>query len=71
MSHPITNLQVLEERDKLSHRPPLLVKIAPDLSTKDKKDIADVVTRPKVSDPRLSWRKGMIDAPPREEVQMV
>ena len=42
-------VQVLEERDKLAHRPPVLVKIAPDLTSKDKEDIAAVVTRQKVS----------------------
>ncbi|XP_061743705.1 dihydroorotate dehydrogenase (quinone), mitochondrial isoform X2 [Nerophis ophidion] len=37
---------VLKERDGLQgeHKPPVLVKIAPDLTTQDKKDIADVVT---------------------------
>ena len=45
----ISVLQVTKERDKLSHRPPLLVKIAPDLTQKDKEDIAEVVTRSKVS----------------------
>ncbi|XP_008291307.1 dihydroorotate dehydrogenase (quinone), mitochondrial isoform X2 [Stegastes partitus] len=36
---------VLKERDALQekHKPPVLVKIAPDLSTQDKQDIADVV----------------------------
>lgn len=43
-------MQVVEERNKLQHRPPLLVKIAPDLSQKDKTDIAAVVTRQKVRD---------------------
>ena len=38
---------VVEERDKLPSRPPLLVKIAPDLTDKDKEDIAAVVTRSK------------------------
>ena len=36
---------VVAERDKLPNRPPLLVKIAPDLTNKDKEDIAAVVTR--------------------------
>ena len=36
---------VVAERDKLPRRPPLLVKIAPDLTDKDKEDIAAVVTR--------------------------
>ena len=40
--------QVVEERDKLPHTPPLLVKIAPDLTDQDKVDIAAVVTRKKV-----------------------
>uniref|UniRef100_A0A8C5DV40 Dihydroorotate dehydrogenase (quinone), mitochondrial n=1 Tax=Gouania willdenowi TaxID=441366 RepID=A0A8C5DV40_GOUWI len=37
---------VLKERDALQeeHKPPVLVKIAPDLSAQDKQDIADVVT---------------------------
>ena len=42
------SLQVLTERDKLPHSPPLLVKIAPDLTQQDKEDIAAVVTREKV-----------------------
>lgn len=38
--------QVLKERDALqeNHRPPVLLKIAPDLTDQDKRDIADVVT---------------------------
>ena len=40
--------QVIAERDSLPDRPPLLVKIAPDLTEKDKEDIAAVVTRGKV-----------------------
>ena len=39
---------VIFERNKLPTRPPLLVKIAPDLSDKDKCDIAAVVTARKV-----------------------
>lgn len=39
---------MLEERDKLPRKVPLLVKIAPDLSPQDKEDIAAVVTREKV-----------------------
>ncbi|XP_013881395.1 dihydroorotate dehydrogenase (quinone), mitochondrial [Austrofundulus limnaeus] len=37
---------VLKERDALqeNHRPPVLVKIAPDLTDQDKRDIADVVS---------------------------
>lgn len=37
--------QVLKERDGLQEerKPPVLVKIAPDLSAQDKQDIADVV----------------------------
>lgn len=38
---------VVAERDRLPNRPPLLVKIAPDLTEKDKEDIASVVTRSK------------------------
>ena len=41
-------LQVTLERDSLPHKPPLLVKIAPDLSQKDKEDITSVVMREKV-----------------------
>ena len=43
-------LQVSEERDKLSLRtkPPLLVKIAPDLSQQDKQDITDVLLKKQV-----------------------
>lgn len=39
-------VQVLKERDALQGecKPPVLVKIAPDLTAQDKKDIADVVT---------------------------
>ncbi|CAK6973387.1 dihydroorotate dehydrogenase (quinone)%2C mitochondrial [Scomber scombrus] len=39
-------LTVLKERDALQgeHKPPVLVKIAPDLTAQDKQDIADVVT---------------------------
>ena len=42
--------QVAAERDKLrvKQKPPLLVKIAPDLSDKDKADIAAVIMREKV-----------------------
>lgn len=38
--------QVLKERDALQEerKPPVLVKIAPDLTAQDKQDIADVVT---------------------------
>lgn len=41
--------KVSEERDKLSlsTKPPLLVKIAPDLTEKDKQDISDVVLKKK------------------------
>nr|KAI8762107.1 dihydroorotate dehydrogenase (quinone); mitochondrial-like isoform X3 [Biomphalaria glabrata] len=41
--------KVVEERDKLTFnpKPPLLIKIAPDLSEEEKRDIADVITRPK------------------------
>lgn len=39
------SLQVLQERDALKgpHKPALLVKIAPDLTARDKADIAGVV----------------------------
>ena len=46
-------MQVVEERDKLAHKPPLLVKIAPDLSAQDKADIAAVVSRHKVRQKKL------------------
>ena len=41
-------LQVLAERDSLpvEHRPPLLVKISPDLAPTEREDIAACVTRP-------------------------
>ena len=39
---------VTNERDKLTHRPPLLVKIAPDLTDSDKQDIAAVLKERKV-----------------------
>ncbi len=39
----------LNERDKLIHRPPLLVKISPDLTYNDKEDIADVLKERKVN----------------------
>ncbi|XP_057700610.1 dihydroorotate dehydrogenase (quinone), mitochondrial isoform X2 [Corythoichthys intestinalis] len=37
---------VLKERDEMpgGHKPPILVKIAPDLTAQDKQDIADVIT---------------------------
>ena len=44
--------QVTAERDTLPHKPPLLVKVAPDLSDADKEDIADVILRPKVKHDR-------------------
>ena len=42
--------QVSEERDKLNltPKPPLLVKIAPDLTAQDKQDITDVVLNKQV-----------------------
>lgn len=40
--------KVLEERKKLPKKPPLLVKIAPDLTIEDMEDIAAVVTRGEV-----------------------
>jgi len=42
--------QVVEERNRLPNRPPLLVKISPDLTAGDKEDIAAVVTREEVID---------------------
>ena len=41
--------KVLETRKKLSEKPPLLIKISPDLTTEGMQDIAAVVTRGKVS----------------------
>ena len=41
-------MQVVCERNKLVTRPPILVKIAPDLTEDDKKDIAFVLGHPKV-----------------------
>ena len=48
---PVYVFQVTEERDSLTRKdkPPLLVKIAPDLTEQDKIDIAAVVARPAVS----------------------
>ncbi len=40
---------VTNECDKLPHRPPLLVKIAPDLTDDDKQDIATVLKERKVA----------------------
>lgn len=42
----LQSAQVLKERDAMQGecKPPVLVKIAPDLTTQDKQDIADVVT---------------------------
>ena len=40
--------KVLEECKKLPEKPPLLVKIAPDLTKEDMEDIAAVVTRGEV-----------------------
>ncbi len=40
---------VTNECGKLSHRPPLLVKIAPDLTDDDKQDIATVLKERKVA----------------------
>jgi len=41
----IVILQTVEARNKLSgKKPPLLLKISPDLSEEDKKDIAFVIT---------------------------
>lgn len=41
--------KVVEECKKLPEKPPLLVKIAPDLTKQDMEDIAAVITRGKVS----------------------
>ena len=41
-------IKVLEEREMLSKKPPLLIKIAPDLTTEGMKDIAAVATSRKV-----------------------
>lgn len=49
----LSPLQVTEELTHLPSKPPLLVKIAPDLSDKDKEDIAAVVMREKVSEKGL------------------
>jgi dihydroorotate dehydrogenase len=40
--------QVKAARDKLFHRPPLVVKIAPDLSDQDIEDIASVIIKTKI-----------------------
>ena len=40
--------KVLEECKKLPKKPPLLIKIAPDLTREDMEDIASVVTKGKV-----------------------
>ena len=45
----LCNFQVLEARSLLKNDPPLLLKIAPDLTEDDKIDIADVVMNDKVS----------------------
>jgi dihydroorotate dehydrogenase len=42
-------LQAVDSRNKLSgKKPPLLLKIAPDLTDQDKKDIASIVTKKEV-----------------------
>ena len=41
-------IKVLEKRDILSKKPPLLIKIAPDLTREGMEDIAAVLTRGKV-----------------------
>ena len=43
--------QVISERDKLTcnPKPPVLVKIAPDLTEQDKKDIATILAHPNVN----------------------
>ncbi|XP_033122811.1 dihydroorotate dehydrogenase (quinone), mitochondrial-like [Anneissia japonica] len=40
-------VNVLKARDSLPRKPPVLIKIAPDLTSKDKHDIADVILDPK------------------------
>lgn len=47
---PTRSTQVLKERDALQveSKPPVLVKIAPDLTAEDKQDIADVVTEVRI-----------------------
>lgn len=42
--------QVVAARNSLpgTHKPPLLVKLAPDLTSNEKKDIAQVLTKPEV-----------------------
>ncbi|XP_065064781.1 dihydroorotate dehydrogenase (quinone), mitochondrial-like [Rhopilema esculentum] len=40
-------LKALDARNQLKHKPPLLVKIAPDLTDDDKVDISDVITSEK------------------------
>jgi len=37
-------MQVMKEREQVESRPPVLIKIAPDLCEQDKIDIAEVVT---------------------------
>lgn len=53
---PCAALQVLAARDALpcAHKPAVLVKIAPDLSTQDKQDIASVVCEVR----RGEWEAG-------------
>ena len=41
-------MKVLEKREMLFEKPPLLIKIAPDLTRESMEDIAAVVTRGKV-----------------------
>ena len=41
--HPLSSIQVVAERDKLENCPPLLVKISPDLSHEERRDIASAV----------------------------
>ncbi|KAJ0056589.1 hypothetical protein NL108_010514, partial [Boleophthalmus pectinirostris] len=65
---------VLKERDALrgEHKPPVLVKIAPDLSSQDKRDIADVVIELGVDGLMVSnttvTRPDTLQAPERAEV---
>ena len=59
LDHNVSVLvQVLEEREKLAHKPPVLVKIAPDLSSEDRKDIAAVITRQEVSKAKQGSLRG-------------
>ena len=58
----VNSPQVVETRDNMpAHmRHPLLVKIAPDLTTEDKEDIAAVLTRKQVSILRMCCCEGLL-----------